>query len=84
VDVFGRLRAREHRERPGLPGEARALRRVEARLEAGVRRDRGVERPRRGDVRDPYPQVVDDPAGAQRVVVDGLGAVAVGVEQDPP
>src|SRR3954470_3822436 len=81
MDVLGRPGAREHGERSGLAGEPRPRGRVEAQLEPGMRCDPRVEGPRRGDVRDPDPEVVDDAAGAQGVVMDGLGAVAVWVEQ---
>ena len=49
---------------------------------AGVAADGLVELLRRGDVRDPEPEVVDLAALAHRAVVDRLGAVAVRIEEE--
>ena len=48
----------------------------------GVRRDRVVEPRGRREVGDADPEVVDDASAAHRAVMDGLGAVAVGIEQE--
>ena len=81
VEVLGRL-ARDEREGPGRAGELDVVLLVVPDVQPGVRGDRRVERARRRDVRDADPQVVDHPVAAQVAVVDGLGAVAVRVEQE--
>ena len=80
--MLGR-RAREHeRERAAAPENCARSGVSVPEPQARVRRDRLVEPLRRGDVGDADPQVVDVAAGAQRLVVDGLDAVAVGIEQN--
>ena len=74
----------EEGERAAGAGELDAVGLVVPHAQAGVRGDRLVEAPARGDVGDADPEVVDDPARAQRAVMDGLGAVAVGIKQERP
>ena len=76
-----RRRAGDDRERAALADELTAVRCVVLQPEAGMRADCLVELLRSREVRDPDPEVVDDAALSQRPVVNGLGAVAVGVEE---
>ena len=82
MDVLGR-RAGHERERAAGADEVRALARRRPR--AGCRRAGAivlVEAPGGGDVGDADPQVVDVARRAHLAVMDGLDAVAVGVEQE--
>jgi HAD superfamily hydrolase (TIGR01509 family) len=81
VQVFRRL-AGDQRERAGLAVVLHPFGAVVVLTQAGVRGDRVVEGPGAVQVGHPDPQVVDDPAPARALVVDRLGAVAVGVEQE--
>jgi hypothetical protein len=82
VQVLGR-RSGDEREGAALADELRARSAVVLEAEAGERGDRLVEALRGGDVGDADPEMVDAPVLAQRAVMDGLGAVAVRVEQEP-
>jgi len=50
----------------------------------GVARDGGIEGMRGIEIADTDPEVVDVTAAAQIGVVDRLGAVAIGIEQEAP
>src|SRR4051794_33022072 len=82
------------RERPLVPdereavvraGQLHAARVIVRQAEPGVRRDRRVEAPGGLRVTDADPEVVDAAVGygVLASAVDGLDAVAVGVEQEP-
>src|SRR5205085_795188 len=78
-----RHRPGDHGERAAGGRKLRAIRRIARKTEAGMARDELVEPLRRSDVRDANPQMVDVAAvRAHVVVVNGLGAVPVGVEQE--
>jgi hypothetical protein len=82
VDVLGR-RALEQREAGTLPPDLRAPGEV-AHLVADVRADRLVEPCRPGQRANPQPEVVDHARVAAGRIVDGLDAVAGGVEDESP
>ena len=85
VDVLGE-RALVAHEREGEAGarELHAIRRVMREAQPGVWSDRRIEAPRDLGIAHTDPQVVDAAfrRGALAVVDDGLGAVAVRVEQE--
>jgi hypothetical protein len=69
-------------EKDPFPLVKSAVGRVVIQAEARMGRDGLVEALRRRDVGDPQPHMVDDAVRPDGVVVDGLGAVSVGVEQE--
>jgi hypothetical protein len=82
VDVLARLPAHQ-RERAAACGDVEALLELVADAQPENRRDRLVEALRRLEVGDADPEMVDDVlALASATVVDGLGAVAVRVEEE--
>ena len=83
VQVLGhRPSVTYERERPPRPAELHSPIPVAAVTQAGVTRDEPVEGRGRLEVAHADPQVIYPTASTRVAVVDGLGAVAVGVEQE--
>src|SRR3954471_19487097 len=81
VQVLRRRTVVDERERRVRASEVREAVALVVEWMAAPRRDELVEARRLADVRDPDPEMVERPL-AQAAVVNGLDAVAVGVEEE--